>query len=256
MAQSRSKAWTLSDLADACEAVEVETVADRQASKTTDLLAEIGFDPIKFGEIGFDPIDHSGQKSIPANNSSEEKHDATSHSVMSAHEEKTSRVSHIEGRDKVTPKLPVFKISGEELIPKRTPMKPGRYDGSSPLESFLAQFDICARHNRWDPQQKVDFLRCSLDKSASQLLWDYGSRSDITYDELVARLRARFGTEDQAETYRIQLYYLRQRSDQTLNDLSQEVRRLVALAYPGPTNSTTEILARDAFLEIKNFLSR
>src|SRR6218665_2671092 len=36
------------------------------------------------------------------------------------------------------------------------------------------------------PDIKIDYLRCSLDKAATQLLWDFGSRSDLT--GLVRRL--------------------------------------------------------------------
>ena len=128
-------------------------------------------------------------------------------------------------------------------------MKPGRFDGTGSLESFLAQFEVCARHNRWTASDKVDFLRCSLEKAATQLLWDFGAQPDATYEQLVGRLRQRYGTEGQAETFRTQLYYRRQRAGENLNDLLHEIRRLVVLAYPVPTNETTEIIAKDAFLE-------
>src|SRR6218665_2298768 len=41
------------------------------------------------------------------------------------------------------------------------------------------------------PDMKIDYLRCSLDKAATQLLWDFGSRSDLSED-LVGRLRQRY----------------------------------------------------------------
>ena len=128
-------------------------------------------------------------------------------------------------------------------------MKPGRFDGTGSLESFLSQFEVCARHNRWTASDKVDFLRCSLEKAATQLLWDFGAQPDVSYEQLVERLRQRYGTEGQAETFRAQLYYRRQRAEESLSDLLHDIRRLVVLAYPVPSNETTEILARDAFLE-------
>lgn len=131
----------------------------------------------------------------------------------------------------------------------KTPMKPGKFDGTGSLESFLAQFEVCARHNRWTGNDKVDFLRCALDKAATQLLWDFGAREDVSYEQLVQRLRQRYGAEGQAETFRAQLYYRRQRMDESLSDLLHDIRRLVVLAYPVPSSETTEIVARDAFLE-------
>jgi len=128
-------------------------------------------------------------------------------------------------------------------------MKPNKFDGTGSLESFLAQFEVCARHNRWTAVDKVDFLRCSLDKAATQLLWDFGAHTDVTYEQLVGRLRQRYGAEGQAETFRAQLYYRRQRPEESLSDLLHDIRRLVVLAYPVPANETTEIVAKDAFLE-------
>lgn len=132
---------------------------------------------------------------------------------------------------------------------KSIPMKPGKFDGTGSLESFLTQFEVCARHNKWTGVDKVDFLRCALDKAATQLLWDFGAKQDVSYEQLVERLRQRYGVEGQAETFRTQLYYRRQRVDESLSDLLHDIRRLVVLAYPVPTNETTEIVARDAFLE-------
>jgi len=138
---------------------------------------------------------------------------------------------------------------GDRMRSRPTPMKPGKFDGTGSLESFLAQFEVCCRHNRWSAVDKVDFLRCALEKAATQLLWDFGARQDVSYEELVGRLRERYGTEGQAETFRAQLYYRRQRAEETLSDLLHEIRRLVVLAYPVPSNETTAIIARDAFLE-------
>lgn len=95
----------------------------------------------------------------------------------------------------------------------------------------------------------MDFLRLTLDKAATQLLWDLGARTDIIYEQLVERLRQRYGAEGQAElTFRAQLNYRRQRSDESLIELLHHIRRLVVLAYPDRTNETTEIVARDAFM--------
>jgi hypothetical protein len=41
----------------------------------------------------------------------------------------------------------------------KTPMKPGKFDGTGSLESFLAQFEVCCRYNKWTSADKVDFLK-------------------------------------------------------------------------------------------------
>src|SRR5688572_14894191 len=138
---------------------------------------------------------------------------------------------------------------GGLLRNRPTPMERGKFDGTCSLESFLVQFEVCARHNKWTAADRVDYLRCSLEKTATQLLWDFGAQPSASYEELVERLRQRYGTEGQAETFRAQLYYRRQRPEENLSDLLHEIRRLVVLAYPVPSNETTQIIAKDAFLE-------
>lgn len=74
---------------------------------------------------------------------------------------------------------------------KRQLMKPGEFDGSGSLESFLRKFEVCSDHKQWTEKEKADFLQSALEKSASQLLWDFGSKANITYEGLSERLRQR-----------------------------------------------------------------
>lgn len=80
-------------------------------------------------------------------------------------------------------------------------------------------------------------------------MWDFGAGQDISYDQLVQGLRQRYGVEGQAETFRAQLYCRRQRSNENSSDILHDIRRLVVLGYLVPSNETSEIVARDAFLE-------
>ena len=164
--------------------------------------------------------------------------------------EKTEEPTNRGKTDESTKLIPNFLESVGGLLRSRpTMMKPGKFDGTGSLESFLVQFEVCATHNRWTDADKSDHLRCSLEKAATQLLWDFGAQPSASYDDLVERLRQRYGTEGQAESFRAQLYYRRQRPEESLSDLLHEIRRLVVLAYPVPANETTQIIAKDAFLE-------
>ena len=49
--------------------------------------------------------------------------------------------------------------------------------------------------------------------------------------------------------YRSQHKIHRRKKGETLTDLAQDVRKLMVLAYPGSRHRTTEVLARDSFLE-------
>lgn len=90
-------------------------------------------------------------------------------------------------------------------------MKHNMFDGSIPLETFLRQFEVCARYNGWSGSDKGAFVQCSREKGPTQLLWDFGAKDHVTYRELVERLRQRYGLEAQQETFRAQLRCRRQR---------------------------------------------
>jgi len=82
---------------------------------------------------------------------------------------------------------------------------------------------------------------------ASQVLWDAGTSSSP--DDLIALLRNRFGSVNQAERYRAEMSALRRRRGDSLQFVYQEVRRLMALAFPGQGGTLWEVMARDAFLD-------
>jgi hypothetical protein len=106
-----------------------------------------------------------------------------------------------------------------------------------------------ADYNEWSAYDKVAHLKASLTGDAAQLLWDMGDHTDMSYKQLVSKLRARFGSSDHRERFACQLRTLTRRSGQSLQELYNEVHRLMALSYPGTANSElNSILARDAFI--------
>ena len=54
-----------------------------------------------------------------------------------------------------------------------------------------------------------------------------------------------YGSEGQAEVYKAQLKLMRRKKGESLTDLAMEIRRLMVMAFPGPTDRTTEIVTRD-----------
>ena len=132
---------------------------------------------------------------------------------------------------------------------RKMKIKPGKFDGTGSLEAFLSQFETCAQHNEWSESDKLDYLRCSLEDVATQTLWDFGSKKTGSYQNLIESLQQRFGASGQTETYRTQLRCRRQRKNEPLAELMQDIRRLMALAYPLPAEEVTEILAKDAFID-------
>jgi len=128
-------------------------------------------------------------------------------------------------------------------------MKPGTYDGRQSLDSFLAQFEVCASYNRWTNHDKAAFLKCALVGGPAQILWDSGDPRALSYDQLLERLRQRYGSTGQAEKFRTELRARRRKCGEALTELHADISRLMALAYPMSLDSAVrDIIARDCFI--------
>jgi hypothetical protein len=125
-----------------------------------------------------------------------------------------------------------------------------KFDGTNmPLETYLAKLENCSRYNCWSEPDKLAHLQASLTGGAAQCLWDVGEEYSRSLPHLLALLKSRFGSEGQAEKFRAELRGRRRKQGETLQALYQDLRRLMVLAFPGPTNNTTEIVGRDSFLD-------
>ena len=117
------------------------------------------------------------------------------------------------------------------------------------METFLAQFDICANYNSWSYQDKAAYLKCSISGTAGQLIWDSGKPGAMSYQELRDKLQRRFGSDDQQEKFQAELRAHRRRKGETLAELYQDVQRLITMAYPGEGASTLcQQIAKDHFI--------
>ena len=128
-------------------------------------------------------------------------------------------------------------------------MKLEKFDGTSSIDSFLAKFDICSRHNEWTEEDRMVHLQCAMVHNAAQILWDMGSEGVAKSSDFIAQLRARYGSANQTTLYRTQLKYRRRNRGESLAALMNDIRRMVVLVYPGPTSPMKEAVACDAFLE-------
>ena len=149
-----------------------------------------------------------------------------------------------------------FDAAASMSIPREQPRSMARefslklypYDGTSePFETFIARFENFSDHFQWSEQERLFNLRNSLAKSVGNVLWDSGSPSSSA--ELIQLLRSRYGTEHQAERFRMELKTRRRQKDEPLQSVFQDIKRLMALAFPGQHGSMAEITAIDAFVD-------
>ena len=68
------------------------------------------------------------------------------------------------------------------------------------LEAFLIQFHNCVIYNRWSTDDALAHLKSSLTGNALQLLWE-SPFHDFTFEELVDKLKQRFGSVSQSQKF-------------------------------------------------------
>ena len=110
------------------------------------------------------------------------------------------------------------------------------------------RFELCSDYNGWTEIDKVAHLQACLKGGAEQILWEEGGRR-WTFKQLFRKLERRFRSEGQASLYRAELNMRRREKGESLQSFSQDINRLVALAFAGPRSPHADILAIEAFLK-------
>ncbi|HSN23670.1 MAG TPA: hypothetical protein VLS45_05815, partial [Methylomicrobium sp.] len=136
-------------------------------------------------------------------------------------------------------------MNGNRMRPIDSSIVVPRFDGTGDLELFLKRFLSVARFYSWTEEETLFRLEHSIVDNAQYVLLDMPSAR--TVDQFTEILRSRFGVAASTEQYRAELGRLR-RGTMTLQELHLEVRRLVNKAFPGQWSMSTEVYARDAFL--------
>ena len=90
-------------------------------------------------------------------------------------------------------------------------------------------------------------LKASLEGHAGQVLWEL--RDGAREDDVIDLLRNRFGTTHQVERFRQELRTRRRKPNESIQAVYQDVRRLLALGYPGQVGEMYEVIGRDFFLD-------
>jgi len=100
----------------------------------------------------------------------------------------------------------------------RKALLPEKYDGTTLLTTFLTELESCAKYNKWSLEDKATHLRVSLKGNASYKI-DDETFVDATFEQLVTRLKCKFGTEGQSSFYQAKLRVRRRRKDESLQAL-------------------------------------
>jgi len=122
----------------------------------------------------------------------------------------------------------------------------GSYDGTTPLETYLAKLENCAEDYGWSARDRLCHLKASLSGQAGEVLWQL--KPGATADDVIKLLRNPFGNVNQMERFRAELQSRRRRKGESLQSVYNDVRRLLASSFPGHSGEVCEVLGRDAFL--------
>ena len=106
------------------------------------------------------------------------------------------------------------------------------YDGATNVEDYLSYFEILSKYNNWNPDVKAFELATSLRDPALSVLTELPSEKRISYTEIVSALTNRFEPNGLEVVHRLQWRNITRRSDQTLPELAQEIRRRTRKAFP------------------------
>ena len=224
---------------------DVESSGDRATSRASSSPArrerrQAGPEPVQFP---------AGDRRIPQKRRDRSAHDRRRPSRAPG---KDRRRQEDPGRNLSPPTSSSYHSLKPEKPPTvRTFIKPPRFEGKEGcIESHLAQFEIVAKRNCWDNYERADFLKCSLTGEASRILRDLSE--DASYEDVVVKLRQRYGSIEQLESFRMELKNRRRKPGETLAHLLKDIRRLFMLAYPGPPSYMSELIACDAFITALN----
>ena len=81
---------------------------------------------------------------------------------------------------------------------------------------------------------------------AAQILWQISDTA--TEEQVLELLRYRFGHINQAERFRAEMSMRRRKPGELVQELYNEIRRLLALSFSGESGGLYDIIGRDAFL--------
>jgi hypothetical protein len=118
-------------------------------------------------------------------------------------------------------------------------------DKGSSWEAFLCQFQRMTSRYNWSQRRKLDRLYACLGGKALEFATEIGADS---YKKLKSTMGKRFSKKEDPLTARRQLQYVRQKEEETLEELSQRVQFLAMEGHPGAHNETIDQISVESFL--------
>lgn len=114
---------------------------------------------------------------------------------------------------------------------QRYPIPPlPNFSGEGSVEDFISRFENHAKHCQWTEEERSFHLRNSLQGVAAQVLWRLAEHARS--EEVLSRLRTRFGQPHQEQRFRAELKARRRRPGESIQSLANELYYLAERGYP------------------------
>jgi len=82
------------------------------------------------------------------------------------------------------------------------------------FESFEDRFEECAEHYGWVGRDKLFYLKQCIATKINNVLWSSGRAA--TAEQLMERLKSRYGSAKQSDRYQMELRLLRRQKGDTI----------------------------------------
>ena len=135
---------------------------------------------------------------------------------------------------------------------KSTTVKPEKFSGSgndTDFQAFLDQFEVCAKVNNWNEEEKANQLILCMKEKARVVMSQLSSEDKNSYERMVKALREKIGMRQVPEAAKATLKARRRKVGETLLDLSIDIKRLCGEAYPSLSPASLEQACIDHFTD-------
>ena len=117
------------------------------------------------------------------------------------------------------------------------------------METFITKFKKCSDYMEWTDQDKFIHLTNSLTGTAEMVI---DGSVEMTFEQLVEKLRRRFGSEEQYDRFRSRLKLRKRKDGENLQELALDIETMARLAYPNMgamDHPMNDILLCEAFVD-------
>ncbi|CAI5637006.1 unnamed protein product [Oreochromis niloticus] len=136
----------------------------------------------------------------------------------------------------------------QRAVMPATPAKVPKYNGLTPLEPYLSQVRLAARHNGWSDEEAATHLALALEGDALQVLHDLAPSEQHELQALTIALERRFGQRHSTDQSREQLTNRSRRPGESLGIFAADVLLYARRGYPEFPAAAREELSLHAFL--------